>query len=81
MERKTTLRKSSSRCDSGNMTKMADRMPIDILSAKKVIGEEERLRDGFFLSGFTLLFLCFLLLCLFQLAERVECSLTDLLRK
>jgi hypothetical protein len=32
------------------MTKMADRMPIDILSAKKVIGEEERLRDGFFLG-------------------------------
>src|SRR6266487_2540087 len=63
------------------MTIMAGRMLMGILPAKNVIEEWRRLCAGLFLRGFSTLFLCLLLLCLFQLAERVEGSLTDLLRK
>src|SRR6266487_181618 len=63
------------------MTIMAGRMLMGILPAKNVIEEWRRLCAGLFLRDFSTLFLCLLLLCFFQLAERVEGSLTDLLRK
>ena len=59
--------------------KMAGKMLLGILPAKNGIEEEERLCDSFFWRGFSSLILCLLLLYLFQLAERVESPLTNLI--
>src|SRR5712672_394503 len=64
---------------------MAGKTLMSILPAKKRIEEWRWLRACLFLSdlrSFHNLFLrCFFLLCLFQFAERMEGSLTDLIRE